>query len=467
MTSEEYDLIVIGAGSAARAGAEKAATEYGARVAMIERERWGGSCPNVACKPTKAYIVAADLVHDINDVAAVLGIEVGPARANLAKVKARKDELVGTQEAWLERLRDAGYTTVAGEAAFAGPHVVRVGDRMLGAERILVATGSRTAVPPIDGIEEVGWVDHVSALELTEVPERLLVLGCGAVGLELGQVFARFGSRVTMVDEAERPALRADPDASAELAAAFEDERIAVLTPTSVRAVRRDGDDIVATLGPRGADATDTVRVDAILVAAGRVPNVDALDLQAAGVETTKLGIAVDERLRTSAPGIWAAGDVTAVAQFTPIAQYQARIAVDDMFGGNGAAANYHELPTAIFTDPELAQIGLTEQEAGEAGFDVDVVRHPLSALQRARYTDTRRGLYKIVFDRRTRKVLGVHIVARSASDVVQAFAVSLRLGVTIDDVIAAHHAFPTYAEGLKAAAEQARTHVEARGGLA
>ena len=463
MTTQQFDLIVIGAGSAARDGAKKAAAEYGANVALVERTRWGGSCPNVACKPTKAYLVAAELVRDINELAGLLGIEVGPARANLAKIKARKDDIVGTQAAWVERLESAGYTTVAGEATFVDPHTIRVGDRLLTSERILIATGSRTAVPPIEGIDEIDWIDHISALELTELPRRLLVLGGGAVGLEFGQTFARFGSKVTIVDALERISPKSDADAALELTAALEDEGIDVITNTFVKSAKRDGDEIVAVLAPRDGSPTSELHVDKILLASGRVANVEELDLATAGVESTKLGIAVDEKLRTSVAGIWAAGDVTAIAQFTPIAQYQARIAVEDMFSGNGAAANYNELPTAIFTDPELAGIGLSEQEAIEQGFEVDTVQHPLRVVQRASYTNTKHGLYKIVFDARTRKVLGVHVVARGASDIVQGFGVSMRLGVTVDDLITAHHAFPTFGEGLKAAAEQAKVELATR----
>jgi mercuric reductase len=455
--TEQFDLIVLGSGSAARDAAKKAAKEYGARVALVERIRWGGSCPNVACKPTKAYLVSADLVHDINNLAGLLGIEVGEARANLAKVKARKDELIGTQEEWIERIQKAGYTAVEGVATFVDAKTVRVGDRLLTSDRILIATGSRTAVPPIEGIEEIDWIDHVSALELTELPESMLVLGGGAVGLEFGQAFSRFGSMVTIVDALERISPTSDPDSSLELTRALEDEGIEVIASTFVKSVRRDDDGrIVVTLAPRDGSPERELRVATVLLASGRVPNVEELELAVAGVETTKLGIAVDERMRTSVPGIWAAGDVTAIAQFTPIAQYQARIAVDDMFGSNGRVASYDLLPTAIFTDPELAGIGLTEQDASEQGLDPDSVMHELRHVQRAQYTNTKRGLYKIVFDRGSRKVLGVHVVARGASDIVQGLAVGMKYGATVDDLALVHHAFPTLGEGIKAAAEKA-----------
>jgi mercuric reductase len=452
---ESFDLIVIGAGSAARDGAMKAHREHGARVAMTERTRWGGSCPNVACKPTKAYLVSADLVHDINTLAATLGIEVGPAHADLAAVKTRKDSLLTSQEQWVENLQSAGITTFPGEATLVDAHTAMVGEDELRADRILIATGSRTAIPPVDGIEDVDWIDHITALELTELPESLLILGCGPVGLEFGQTFSRFGSKVTMVDGIDQIAARSDPDASAELAAVFEDEGIEVITNAFVTSARRDGDHVEAVLSPRDGSPERAVRVSSVLLASGRVPNVEELGLEAVGVEMTKLGIEVDEHLRTNVDGIWAAGDVTAVAQFTPVAQYQARVAVTDMFGGE-AVADYSVLPAAIFTDPELGQLGLTEDEARERGFQPETVRHALKDLQRARYTDEKHGLYKLVFDGPTRLLLGVHVVAPHASDIVQGLAVAMKLGATVDDLAHAHHAFPTLGEGIKAAAEEA-----------
>ena len=193
--SERFDLIVIGAGSAARDAANRAAHKHGARVALIEKERWGGSCPNVACQPTKAYLVAAELAHDVNALAPKLGVEAGRASVDLARLYAWKQSLKKPQEQWVEELRAKGYATYMGEASILDARRVQVGEDVLEADRILIASGSRTAVPPIAGLEEVGWLDHISALELTELPESLLVVGGGAVGLEFGQMFARFGSR--------------------------------------------------------------------------------------------------------------------------------------------------------------------------------------------------------------------------------------------------------------------------------
>jgi mercuric reductase len=448
--TKQFDLIVLGSGSGARDGANKAAKEYGARVALVESTRWGGSCPNVACKPTKAYLVAAELAHDIGTLAEKLGIEVGPSKTNLSKIKARKDSLVVPKDTWMERLHGAGHATFAGYGAFLDPQTVQVNGDRLSAEHVLVATGSRTAVPPIEGLDETGWIDHVSALELTELPESLLVVGGGPVGLELAQIFARFGSKVTIVQGADRISPRSDAEAAAELATALEEEGIEVRTRTTVSSVRVEDGAIVALVGD------DELRVDQVLLASGRAPNVEQLDLDRAGIERTRAGISVDERLRTSAEGVWAAGDVTGLLQFTPIAQYQARVAIDDMFGSNGARADYEWLPTAIFTDPELAGVGLTEQEARQRGLDVETAVHPIRYVQRASYTDTKRGLYKLVWERGSRRMLGLHVVCRNASDIVQGLALALKLGATVDDLARMHHAFPTFGEGVKAAAEQA-----------
>ena len=453
--NRHFDLIVLGSGSGARDGANKARREFGAEVALVESIRWGGSCPNVACKPTKAYLVAAEYAHDINTFVPKLGIEVGEARANLARVKARKDSLIVSKETWIERLRSAGHTPVEGVGSFLDQQTIQVNDDRLTAEKILVATGSRTAVPPIEGLDEVGWIDHVSALERTELPESMLVIGGGPVGLEFAQMFSRFGSRVVLVQHADRISPRSDATATDELTAALQDEGIEIRTGVTCERVRRDGRDIVATVGD------DEVRVAQILLASGRIPNVEQLALERAGVEHTRIGVAVDDRLRTSADTVWAAGDVTGIVPFTPMAQYQARVAVDDMFGGNGHAS-YDFLPTVIFTDPELAAVGLSEQEADRQGLDYETAVHPITNVQRASYTDTRRGLYKLVWERGSRRMLGIHVVSRGAGDIVQGFGLAMRLGATVDDLAAVHHAFPTFAEGVKAAAEQSATPIAA-----
>src|SRR5690349_1082027 len=251
MKSEHYDLVVIGSGSAARDAGKKAVKDYGAHVALIERERWGGSCPNVACTPTKAYLVAAGLAHAIDTLAAKLGIDAGAAKVDLARAKARKETLKKPQPKWVEVLRAAGFDTYKGTAAFVDARTVRVGDKELTAKKILVATGSRTALPPIDGVESLDWLDHVTALELEELPPSLLVVGAGAVGLELAQAFSRFGSQVTIVDALDEIAPRADGHAAMELRKALEAEGLTFILASFVKRVAGH----VATIVPRDGGA--------------------------------------------------------------------------------------------------------------------------------------------------------------------------------------------------------------------
>ena len=454
--SERYDLIVLGGGSAARAGAKKAAEDYGAKVALVESTRWGGSCPNVACKPTKAYLVAAELLHDVNRLADVVGIDIGPARADLLKVKARKDSLKKSPSAWVKDLNEQGFDTYDGEAELISADTVRIlGDEQLSGERILIATGSRTAIPPIEGIDDIDWLDHVSALDLTELPESLLVVGAGAVGLEFGQAFARFGSRVIIVDAGDQLSPRSDKQAADELAAALEDEGIEVVLGSYVTQVAKHGAGIAGTIEPRKGQGSREVRVAEVLLASGRAPNVEALNLDRHGIERHKLGIVVDEHMRTSVEGIWAAGDVTGLAQLTPIAQYQARIAADDMFGDSAITADYSVLPTTIFTDPEVAGVGLTEDEARNEGLDFEVVLN--GPVQRAGLLEAKHVIYKLIYERESRRVRGIHVVARGAGDIVQGFSLAMKLGATVDDIAGMHHVYPTFGEGLKAAAEKAK----------
>jgi pyruvate/2-oxoglutarate dehydrogenase complex dihydrolipoamide dehydrogenase (E3) component len=450
MATETYDLIVLGAGSAARDGAAHAAKDRGARVALVESTRWGGSCPNVACRPTKAYLVAAELVHDVRHHATERGLDLPVPAIDLARTRAWKDSLIRDQESWVDVLEQAGYGVYPGEATFEDARTVRVGDDVLTAERVLIATGGRTAVPDVPGIDEIPWIDHVGALELEEVPESLLVVGGGPVGLEFAQIFSRFGARVTIVNHGPQIAARADATAAMQLQAALEGEGIEIVLNSGVHSFTRNGDAIDAALQGR------TVSVSHVLLASGRTPNVEALGLDRIGVEVARSGILVDGHQRTNVAGIWAAGDVAVGPALTPTAQYQARIAVADMFGDGSRTADYSALPTSIFTDPELGGIGLTESEAAEQGHRVDVVSHPLRYVTRAQYIGATFGLYKIVFDADSRRVLGLHVVARGASDIVGTFAVALSLGATVDDLAAAHHVYPSFSEGLKAAAEQA-----------
>jgi mercuric reductase len=405
--------------------------------------------------------VAAELLADLRAVGADLGIETGPIDFSLAALKTRKDWLIGTPERRRERWSSLGITLVDGEGVLVDRHTVSVGERLLAAPRILIATGSRTAVPPIDGIDDVPWIDHVGALELTAVPESMIVLGAGAVGLEFAQIFARFGSQVTVVQGDARIAPRADAEAADALQAALEHEGIRFATSTFVTAVRRAGDGVIATLAPRDGRPPTTLRATTLLVASGRAPNIEGIGLEQAGVETTRAGIVTDDRMRTSVSGIWAVGDVVAGLQLTPVGAEQGQVAAASMFGdGARAAPDAAFVPTSIFTDPELASVGLTEDAALAAGFEVGSSTVPASWVMRSNFAlprgATPHGLVKLVYERGSRRLLGLHAVARGGGEIVQGWAVALSLGATVDDIATAVYVFPTSGEAVHYAAEAA-----------
>lgn len=454
--SEHFDLIVIGGGGSGGEAARRAIREHGARVAVIERKRWGGECGTVACKPTKQYATAADLLHDLRGVGADLGIETGSIGFDLAQLNARKNWLTGDAERWRTNYGTEGMTQIDGVATVVAPGRVQVGDRLLTTDRILVSTGSRVAVPPVTGLEEIGWLDNERALALTEVPEAMLVIGAGAVGLEFGQMFSRFGAQVTIVSSGPAIAGRADAEAAASLADALRAEGLEVLTSTIVRSVARRDGRIVAELDVDGKSRT--VVVDEVLVASGRRPNVEEFGLEEVGVEVSPQGIVVDAMQRTSVPGIWAVGDVVASPQLTPVGAYEGQVAVSDMFGNGVRTTDLRVVPWAIFTDPEITGAGLTEADAIAQGFEVETSVQPAAALLRARYTAARgaeiHGLIKLVYERDTHRVLGMHAVLRGAAEFIQGFAIAISLGLTIEDLAYGHYAFPTAAEGVHYAAE-------------
>jgi pyruvate/2-oxoglutarate dehydrogenase complex dihydrolipoamide dehydrogenase (E3) component len=277
------------------------------------------------------------------------------------------------------------------------------------------------------------------------------MIGAGAVGLEFAQAFARFGSRVVVLDIAPQIAARADTDAAAALQSALQDDDgIEFVLGASIERIARDGDRIRVHAADREWSASH------LLLAAGRVANVDGLGLEEAGVDASQRGIPTDARGRTNVDGIWAAGDVVVGPQFTPTAGYLGEIVADDMWGAAPEPADYALLPTAIFTDPELAGVGLSEADAREQGYDVGTATQPLSHLTRAYYTNSLQGLFKVVFDRTTRRVLGVHAVSRGASDIIGGLTLAWRDGLTVDDLARAHYVYPSFSEGVKEAARLA-----------
>ncbi|MFQ5678375.1 MAG: mercury(II) reductase [Gemmatimonadota bacterium] len=450
-------LFILGGGSGAFAAAIRAA-ELGARVTMVERDAIGGTCVNRGCVPSKTLIRAAEVRH-LRSGHAFAGISAGDGRVEMGALVRQKRELVARVRR--SKYRDVldsyqGIEYVRGEARFVGPEEVTVrleagGQRRLRADRIVIATGARPWVPAIPGIEEVPYWTNEEALEAEELPDRLLVAGGGPVGLELAQLFARLGSRVTLV--APRLAPGADPEVSAALAGCLHDEGLVVHLPARLRGVLPANGELRCVAEVEGRQVE--VAADRILLATGRVANTGALNLTAAGVQPTRRGfISVDRLMRTYIPHIYAVGDCTTLPKFVYVAAKAGTIAAENALAAGERELDLSAMPAVIFTDPQVAWVGLTEAEARAQGTPVLSRTLPLEHVPRALANRDTRGLLKIVARESDGRILGVHALMPSAGEVIQTAVLAVKLGLTTDDLADALFPYLTEVEGLKLAAQ-------------
>jgi pyruvate/2-oxoglutarate dehydrogenase complex dihydrolipoamide dehydrogenase (E3) component len=447
----DVDLIVIGAGMAGMNAAARG-SEAEASVAVIERDRVGGTCPIRGCIPSKALIRSAEVAHEVR-TAAEYGVRVDAfsvdVGAVIGRVQAIVDKGASGARSWLESL--PGVRLMMGEARFEEPGVVSVDGRRLRAPRVVIAAGAAPRPLPISGLEEVGYLTSDDVLTLRELPERLLVIGAGPIGLELGQALGRLGARVTMVEVTERLLPSGEPEVGEALAELLAGEGIELLLGAEIARVEaRAGGGPRLALDHEGRALT--LDGDAILLGAGRGPQVEPLRLEAAGVEGGPKGIPVDERLRTSQEDHFAAGDVLGppFGAFTPTARRLGREAVDNALGIDPHDVSRDDGPTAVFTDPEAVTIGLTEAQARTAGHDVGVGTSGFSG-GKARAWGQERGVVKAVVDRASRRVLGAHVLAYHAADLIHPVAVTMQAG-SADPLLDAIHIHPTLGEPVQAA---------------
>ncbi|MGH9248875.1 MAG: dihydrolipoyl dehydrogenase family protein, partial [Acidimicrobiales bacterium] len=359
------DLAIIGAGSAAFAAAIKA-SELRARVVLVERGTVGGTCTNAGCVPSKALLAAAD-THHTSRHHAFAGIpHLDGTSPDLAALVAQKDAMVADrrQAKYLDLIDEYGFGLRPGTARFIDAQTLDVDGEQLRADRYLIATGASPALPPIDGLADVDYLTSTTALELTDLPRRLAVLGAGSVGLELGQAFARLGAKVTFLDIAERIAPDEEPEVSAALADILTEDGMRIATGATIKQVSQAADGSVTLAGDLG-ELGDTLQIDRLMVATGRAPNTADLNLAAAGVEVDPGGfVTVDESLRTSNPRVWAAGDVTASPQYVYVAAAQGTLAADNALTGAGRRIDNRAVPRVTFTSPAIAAVGFTEAQA-------------------------------------------------------------------------------------------------------
>lgn len=449
-----YDLIVIGAGSAGFSAAITAA-EQGAQVALVGHGTIGGTCVNIGCVPSKALIRATEAVRHANDVATRFdGIESCARVANWAAQVAQKDALVsGLRQAkyadLLPEYNNVTYREGQARLIYGG---VEVAGQRLASERIIIATGARPGLPDIPGITNVLPLDSTTALALTELPRSMIVLGGGYVGAELAQTFARAGVAVTLVYRS-RLLPEAEPEIGSALATYLADEGIRIVGGIAYESARRAEDGSVALTIVRDG-LPETLKAERVLVATGRRPNTETLGLAEAGVAATPAGaIIVDDRMRTSKAGVYAAGDVTGKDQFVYMAAYGAKLAAKNALNGDGLRYDNTAMPAVVFTDPQVASVGMTEAQARVAGHSVRTSVLFLDNVPRALAARDTRGLIKLVADGATRKLLGTHILAPEGGDSIQTATLAIRGGLTIDDLSEAIFPYLTTVEGLKLAA--------------
>ena len=447
---QKFDAIVIGTGQAGPDLAESLC-QKGKRVAIIEQGHFGGTCVNYGCTPTKTLVANAKIVHSVRQ-AKTFGVNIAHFQIDYEVIKARKDALVnrGTESVKNSLQSTAGCTVLEGHASFEGPHQIKVGEQLLEADQIFINVGARPNIPQIPGLEKIPYLTNVSLLDVDSIPEHLLILGGGYIGLEFAQIFRRFGSRVTVIQRDPFVMPREDQDVSSAIQEILEKEGVEFYTNAldfKILPESRAGN-ILAQVETNGK--AQTVSGTHLLIATGRIPSTDTLGLDKAGVEVDKRGyIKVDEQLRTSQPHIFALGDCNGKGAFTHTSYNDFEIVKANLLE-NGSRKVSDRIPIyALFTDPPLGRVGLTEKDARNLHEDVLVAKLPMTAVARAREKGETEGFLKIVVDGKTKQILGAAFLGTTCDEVVQLIAVlmSAKAPYTVIDRTVLIH--PTVSELL------------------
>jgi len=441
------DVVIVGTGQAGVPLATRLAAA-GKRVVIMERGKPGGTCVNAGCTPTKTLVASARAAH-VARTSERFGVRTAGLTIDFAAVMARKEAIVERWRAGVERrLANAGerLQLVRGQARFVGPRAVEANGERYEAPQIVINVGGRPALPPIDGLAEVGALTSSSALDLTSLPAHLLVVGGGYVACELGQIFRRLGAEVTLIERSERLLAREDPEISEALAGVFRAEGMGLELGKHVASVARRGGAIEVRLADGAILAGSH-----LLVATGRRPNTDDLDCDAGHVARDPQGrVIVDEQYETSQPGVFAVGDCVPGPQFTHVSWDDHRVLYDVLLGRPARQRTDRLVPYTVFTDPQVAGVGLTERAARERGLAIEVATMPFGDIARAIETDETAGVVRIVLDAKSERLLGAAIVGADAGELIHVFSTLMQAGGSARAIVDGEYAHPTFAEGLQ-----------------
>ena len=444
----KYDSIIVGSGQGGNPLAQALAAR-GEKVALIESGALGGTCINTGCTPTKTMVASAQVAHYARQ-GVRWGVHTGDVHVDLQKVLERKNKVVQQfRSGWEKKVdQDGKPYLIRGRARFVGMKRLQVNSDVVEGNRIFIDTGGRPAVPKIVGLDAVPYLTNVSILEIADLPKHLVVLGGGYIGLEFGQMFRRFGSEVTIIQRVDRILPNEDEDITAELRRYLETEGVRFLTGAKAVAARgtQGSVEVDAALG----DLTETIRGSHLLVAAGRKPNTEDLDLHQTGVKTNEKGfILVNDRLETTAPDIWALGDVNGGPAFTHISYNDFQIVYANLFEGKDIRTTQRIVPYAVYTDPTLGRVGVTETQARREGRRLKIGKVPMTNVARAIERDETQGLMKIVVDAATDQVLGAAILSVEGGEIVQILSTLMLAQQPYTLLKGAIYIHPTLAEGF------------------
>jgi dihydrolipoamide dehydrogenase len=455
MTRTHYDLTTIGGGSGGLTAARLAAS-LGARVLLIDKERLGGDCLNYGCVPSKSLIHVAQVVHQAQN-AAKLGLMPTNVAIDLAKINNYIQEVIG-HVSESEKVYSEGITVKFGKVSFNSATELTLNGEKFTSRSSLIATGSRPLVPQIESLEDTGYLTNEHVFNLKQLPASQVVIGGGPIGVELGQAFQRLGVNVTIIEGLDRILPREDPEVSTALAEVLRSEGINIVTNAIFVNARCDGNQKVVTA--KQGEQLLNFYADEILLTLGRRPNVEGLHLEEAGVTFDSKGIKVNEHLQTSAPNIFAIGDVIGGYLFTHVAAYQAGVAVRNALVPLGKKkVDYRVVPWCTFTDPEAARVGLTPDEASKQHKLVRIVKFPWADIDRAQAESETVGFIKLVLAGKKEEIVGAHMVGARAGELLGEMALAMRHHLALNDILNTIHAYPTMSTGIQQTAFEAYLH--------